>query len=97
MSAGSSDCARRIRPDTGLRGTVLRLLGRYDDAIAEFGQALALKAGDAESWHGRALAYAAAGRREQALSDYAKAVALDPSIAEAYKARGMGLPGLRAA
>ena len=65
----------------------LLMVNKYDDAIENFNNALALDANDAEAYFGRAMAYAGKEDFNQAIKDYTKAIEIDPKYIEAYSMR----------
>ncbi|MCQ8188684.1 tetratricopeptide repeat protein [Streptomyces sp. RCU064] len=71
----------------GERGDVHRFAGRYEEAIAAYGRALALDPGYAWALGSRAMANEALGRRAAALADLERAVALNPGYAWAVAQR----------
>jgi Flp pilus assembly protein TadD len=66
-------------PWSGL-GVVYRDLGRYDEAIQAYQQAIALDPKDAYPWNNLGNVYALRGEWEQALGAFRRAVELAPSI-----------------
>jgi tetratricopeptide (TPR) repeat protein len=79
------DFSQAIKADPTLasayndRGVALSAQHRQADAIADFSQALALKAGNADQVHfNRAMAYEDAGDLKRAYLDYRKAAELNP-------------------
>jgi tetratricopeptide (TPR) repeat protein len=65
------------------RGVIHYLEGRYDQAIADYDQALRLSPGHAPTYYNRASAYRAKGQVPDAIADYRKVLALDPSMMQA--------------
>ncbi|MFO0887883.1 MAG: tetratricopeptide repeat protein [Isosphaeraceae bacterium] len=63
-------------------------LGRDDEAVAEYGQAIAIFPNDPNAYIGRGDALAATGRNEQALMDYNEAVRIGPGSSRAFSRRG---------
>ena len=77
------------------RGLVFSMLGRYDEAIADYGTALRLRPRLVSALVARADAYSAKGENENAVADFERATALDrdaavnyPGIAEKLLRRG---------
>ncbi len=66
----------------------------YEQAIADYDQALALNPEYAEAYNNRGNAYADLGDYEQAIADYDQALALNPEYAEAYNNRGVAYASL---
>jgi predicted O-linked N-acetylglucosamine transferase (SPINDLY family) len=77
------------------RGSVLRELGRVDEAIADYDVAIALRPEFAEAHCNRAKALAALGRHEEALASFDRALALQPQATDAQLNRGASLAALR--
>jgi tetratricopeptide (TPR) repeat protein len=63
-------------------------MGRNDEAVEEYGRAIAINPGDPNAYIGRGDALAALGRDESALADYHEAVRLGPGYSRAYLSRG---------
>jgi tetratricopeptide (TPR) repeat protein len=63
-------------------------MGRNDEAVEEYGRAIAINPGDPNAYIGRGDALAALGRDESALADYNEAVRLGPGFSRAYSSRG---------
>ncbi len=76
-------------------GNTLRDAGRFDLALAEFDQAVALKPDYAEAYNGRAIALANLGRMDEALAAVGRAIAVKPDYAEACSNQGLILSELR--
>lgn len=100
LTRADQDFAHALANDPGLaeayfgRGTVKRLSGMPQDAIADYGRTLRLKSARPELvYYARGLAYEALGKRDSALADYREAAALAPGL-EAVRAKltGLGLP-----
>ncbi len=62
--------------------------GRYEEAIAEFDEAIALDVDLAVAYVGRGNAHGELGNLQQAIFDYDRAIDLDLSLAAAYANRG---------
>lgn len=67
-----------------LRGRVLHRLGRHNEAIADFDEAIRRHRAPS-LYHLRGNVFAEIGFYEQAINDYLSAVRADPSMAEAYR------------
>src|SRR5689334_18700567 len=67
-----------------MRGSVLGLAARYDEAVIDFNKAITLDPQYAQAYANRALAYRQTNKLEQALADYNKAIEIDPNYAGAY-------------
>jgi tetratricopeptide (TPR) repeat protein len=75
-------------------GRALRLMKRWDEALASFDKALALKPGDVRTLCNRGLVLAELGRREEALRAFDAALATAPDDVVALSARGRVLADL---
>jgi tetratricopeptide (TPR) repeat protein len=69
-------------------------LGRSEDALADYDQALALEPGHAAAHFGRGVTLADLGRSEDALAALDQAITLDPGNAAAHVNRGIALAAL---
>ena len=69
-------------------GNVYHDLGRHEEALAAYQQAIALDPKFALPHNGRGNVYRALGRHEEALSAYQQAIALDPTYALPHNGRG---------
>jgi tetratricopeptide (TPR) repeat protein len=76
------------------RGAAQEALGRFEDALAAYDQALALDPRRVPAHMGRGVALLALGRFEDALAAYDQALALDPRYALAHMSRGVALLAL---
>ena len=63
----------------------------YDRAISDFGEGLALDAGNAAGYYGRAIAYEAKKDADRAIADYDLAIELDPRNVKALSNRAAHL------
>lgn len=71
-----------------------RFGGRHEEAVAEYGRALAADPAYAWALGSRALAYEALGRTSDALADLDRALEIDPAYAWARAQRDrLGGPG----
>jgi tetratricopeptide (TPR) repeat protein len=70
------------------RGLAYGRKGDYDNAIADFDEAIRLKPNDAEAILGRGFAYEKKGDYDNAIKDFSKAIELEPNDAEAFNNRG---------
>jgi tetratricopeptide (TPR) repeat protein len=61
----------------------------YDQAISDFGQAIALNPDSAVVHYARGLAYRAKADFDQAIADFNRATEIDPTDAHAYENRGL--------
>ncbi len=85
------DTALMIRADPALmvqRASVFSLLGRYEEALSDYGRVLALQPDNAEALFGRAGAFYGLQRLPEALADYDRTLALRPDLVEALNNRG---------
>jgi len=69
--------------------------GKFNQALASFDQALALKPDYAKVYNDRGIVFAYLNRIDEALASFDKAIALDPDCAEAYNNRGNALHALK--
>jgi tetratricopeptide (TPR) repeat protein len=69
-------------------GNALASRGRYDEAMAHYGQALKIKPGDAEAQNNLGGSLASQGRFDEAIGHYRKALEAKPNFAEVYKNLG---------
>ena len=63
--------------------------GEYEDAVAEYTQAIALDSNIAGAYNNRGIAYRNLGKYAEAIADYDQAITLDPQDAVAYYNRGI--------
>jgi tetratricopeptide (TPR) repeat protein len=77
------------------RGAILQMMKRYDDALASYDKAIALKPDYTNAWFNRGSALKQLNRFEEALASYDKAIALNPGHAEAHNNRGVLLQQMR--
>ena len=63
--------------------------GDYQEAIADYTQAINLKPNYAEAYNNRGLAKAALEESKGAIADYTEAIRISPDYAEAYNNRGV--------
>ena len=69
------------------RGLSYAELGKHEQAIANFEQAIHLDANDPAAYNNRGLSYAELGKHEQAIADYEQAIHLDANDPAAYNNR----------
>ena len=72
-----------------LRGADYVKTGRYDEAIADFTQALALNPDLATAYNDRAIAFRNKGDLGRAVADYSAAIKLMPNVDSFYLNRGL--------
>src|SRR4029077_944575 len=65
-------------------GDACRYLGRHDDAIVQYVQALAISPGLTDAHINLGGCFHATGRREQAIRSYQRALTVDPGLADAH-------------
>ena len=65
--------------------------GEYDNAIADYNEALRLDPEHAIAYHNRGLAWSQKAKYDNAIADYDNAIRLDPKYATAYENRGFAL------
>lgn len=94
------DLALLIDPDNAgtlsNRGSAYLVLGRLEQATADFDRAIEQQPGDASNYFNRALAFATAEQYERAIGDYTKALELKPTLAIAHNNRGLAYEKLGA-
>ncbi|MEU3203179.1 tetratricopeptide repeat protein [Streptomyces cyaneofuscatus] len=78
-----------------LRGRDHRNAGRYDEAVEDYSQGIALVPDAERALYGRGWALSLQGQSGEALADLDRAVELSPGEAGNFVARGMTLFGLR--
>jgi len=71
------------------RGLAYANKGLLDEAIAEYGKALAIDPSYALAYYNRGYAYGNKGQYDKAIEDYTRAIELNPGFAEAYTGRGV--------
>ncbi|WLT37070.1 tetratricopeptide repeat protein [Synechocystis sp. B12] len=67
------------------RGSALGVMGKLEEALANFDEALAQNPNDAEVWLSRGLLLEAMERKEEAIPSYEKALTLEPTLPEAQE------------
>lgn len=73
----------------------LRIVGRYEDAVASYDQALALEPEFAEAWVNRGNTLYLLGRHDLAVASYNEALKYRPNFADALDNRGVVLLKMR--
>ncbi|QMW24242.1 tetratricopeptide repeat protein [Sandaracinobacteroides saxicola] len=95
LAMALEECDRALKLAPGIagfldsRGMVLLRLGRLDEAIADYGKALAQEPDQAESLYGRAVAWARKGERAKSDADAAAAIKRDPKVKERFEGYGL--------
>ena len=67
--------------------------GLYDQAIADYTRAIALKPDYAVAYDNRGNAFNSKGLYDQAIADHTRAIALQPGLAKAHNNRGVSYAG----
>ncbi len=83
--------SRKIKKETALyvfKGTAYGNKGMLDEAIAEYGHAIAVEPDYAGAYSNRGAAYYRKGEYDRAIADFGKAIEINPLYAEAYYNRG---------
>ena len=75
------------------KGLTLQILGRYDDAISCYDEALKVYP-RADAWNNKGNVYLKADRYDDALECYDKALNIDPNFVNALNGKGRALEGL---
>jgi tetratricopeptide (TPR) repeat protein len=70
------------------RGSAYSKLGRYQQAIEDYNQAILMKPDYAHAYYNRGTVYGKLGRYKQAIEDYNQAITLKPDYDDAYYNRG---------
>src|SRR5262249_4979590 len=71
------------------RGSAYADLGRYDKAVADYTEAIALNPKYELAWFNRGVAHAQLGQLDKAVADYTQLIELDPKFASARFNRGV--------
>ncbi|KFM29193.1 Endoplasmin-like protein [Auxenochlorella protothecoides] len=90
LDAAADKCPWAVDPVLK-RGVVLEALGRWDDAIADFTEVLAVAPRDPAAWNNMGNAHAGAGRYAEALAYYDGAVQLAPAFSFAAANKALAL------
>jgi tetratricopeptide (TPR) repeat protein len=72
----------------GNRGAAFKMLGRYDEAIADFGRAIELDGGNPQYYCQRGDLRVRKGANDDAIADYTTALQKSPGYLWAYRGRG---------
>jgi tetratricopeptide (TPR) repeat protein len=66
------------------RGETHHIMGRYDDAVAAYDQAIAINPNNGEAWRNRGLSLSMLGKVNESEISFAHALAINPEDSEAY-------------
>ena len=91
VRAGAADQARLRQGAQQSRGSPCRKLGRIQEAIAHYEQALRIKPDYAEAHNNLGIALAQTGKIEDAIGQYEQALRIKPDYAEAHYNLGNAL------
>ena len=69
-------------------------MGEYEQAIADYTEAIRIDPDDAYAYHERGYAYDKMGEYEKAIADFTEAIRIDPEYDRAYHERGDAYKGL---
>jgi len=92
IAIGDVNAALGVRPDAafyGRRGTLRLEKKDYDQAIADFGEAIRLDPASKVQYNNRGNAWLAKGDYDRAIADYSEAIRLDPRHVYAIRNRGV--------
>ncbi len=67
------------------RGGTHYELGKYQEAIEDFNQAITLAPQDAEAYMGRSFTHYRLGNYQKAIQDYNQAIKINPALQEQFK------------
>ena len=73
------------------RGIAYRREEKFEQALAEFEQAVGINPDNPDAWYHRGLAWGLMGEHRRAIADFTHAIALAPEYADAYNCRGYAL------
>lgn len=73
------------------RGVAYRRGEKFEQAMAEFEQAVSVDPHNADAWYHHGLTWGLMGEHGQAIADFTRAIALAPEYADAYNCRGYAL------
>ena len=73
------------------KGNTLADLGRHEEALSSYDQALEIKPDDYQAWYNRGISLNDLGRHEAAISSYDKALEIKHDDDEAWNNRGNSL------
>ena len=78
---------RSLAQAYNVRGVALRRKKLFEQAIADYGEAIRLRPNYAFAYHNRGIAYQAMGKHSLAIVDHSQAIAFDPEYSNAYAGR----------
>jgi len=90
ITEDQEDAKRRV-----LRGDGFSYNGDWDEAIAEYTKALALRSENADAYYGRGNAYSDLKQYDLAIADYTKVIELYPRAEYAHIGRGVAYSALK--
>ncbi len=70
------------------RGNAKNMLGKYEEAIEDYNEALRLNPQYAETYYNRGIARQMIGKHREAIGDYDEAIRVNPNYTDAYNNRG---------
>jgi tetratricopeptide (TPR) repeat protein/predicted amidohydrolase len=77
------------------KGAVLGKLGRHEEELSCYEEALSIDPQDAKTWYNKGVVLGNLGRHEEELSCYNEALRIDPEYADAWANRGVALGSLK--
>ena len=75
-------------------GDALKREGRFEEAIAQYNEAIRLEPQDAQAHNNRGTTYLRLGQVERAIQDLDEAIRIDPQYAQPYSNRGVAYASL---
>ena len=87
----SGDRAADDADDHIRRGVAYRREEKFEQALAEFEQAVGISPDNPDAWYHRGLAWGLMGEHRRAIADFTQTIALAPEYADAYNCRGYAL------
>ena len=70
------------------QANTLSVMGKFDEAIAEYQMALKIRASNMQAWHNMGLILEKLGRNDEALESFNKALEINPRSAETLRQKG---------
>ncbi|MEI2761479.1 tetratricopeptide repeat protein [Methanothrix soehngenii] len=77
-----------------IKGIALYDLGKYDEAIQAYDQAIRINPQFAEAWYNKGVALTALGKYDEAIKACDQAISINPQFAEAWYNKGVVLKAL---